>query len=168
MKVKKIIMLMMIGMILLNGCNRPNPPEMEEGAAGYHVQEQVEERQRDWTRSMFGPGPINYDFIERQNEPYKISEANVTGRSYRSLNSPRQTEEDDQKLIEDIIYELDGVVPGMVILVGAQAWVNVMPDDASPQSYTKEEEDKLKDKIEDELKKGNPRYHYRVILNKFE
>lgn len=158
----------MTGLILVSGCNRPNPPEVEEGTTGYHVQEQVGERQKDWTRSMFGPGPINYEFIRRQNESYKTSEANVTGRSYRSLNSPRQTEEDDQQLIEDIIYEMDGVVPGMVILIGAQAWVHVMPEDASPQSYTKEEEDKLKGQIEDELKKGNPRYHYRVILNKFE
>lgn len=156
-------LLLLVFVIFMAGCNSPNPPEAEEGAgAGAYAHEQV--RQKDWTRSLFGPGPINYGMIHEQSKGYDpVTESNVTGKSFRSLEAPRQTEEDDQSMIENVVDEIPGATPAVVILLGGNAWVKVDVD----EGLSKKEEDKLLDEVEKKLKKANPRYDYDISVNEF-
>ncbi|MCE7792455.1 hypothetical protein K8O68_08500 [Salipaludibacillus sp. CUR1] len=166
MKQKNIFLYTLLIILMVAGCNGPNPPEMDGEAQGQYQGETLFQR-KDWGRSLFGPGPINYESINRQKEPYDpITESNVTGKSFRSLDTPRQTEADDQDKIETAIYDMPGVTPGMVILIGGNAWVNVMLEDQYETSSQEQESQILAD-IEKRLKEVNPRYDYKVIINKF-
>ncbi|UTR12224.1 hypothetical protein MM300_08025 [Evansella sp. LMS18] len=121
-------------------------------------------KQKDWNRSLFGPGPANYGIVERMNEPFDpVNEANNTGTSYRSPATPRQDLGDDQDRMETLVYQYPGVTPGMVIIMGRRAWVNIMFDEPLTGQ---EEEDKIRE-LEQKLIDDNPRYEYRVIVNDF-
>ncbi|PYZ92479.1 hypothetical protein CR194_12460 [Salipaludibacillus keqinensis] len=161
MKTKQIIICLLITCIFLGACNQPKPPEVEgEVQAQFHT----EVKRKDWGRSLFGPGPASYGTIAKQGEPYDpATESNVTGKSFRSLNTPRQTEADDQEMIESVIYDIQGVTPGMVILIGGRAWVNVMFD----ENLNQQQQDQLVNEIEQKLIDANPRYDYEVIVNLF-
>jgi hypothetical protein len=98
------------------------------------------------------------------NEPFDpVNEANNTGTSYRSPATPRQDLGDDQDRMETLVYQYPGVTPGMVIIMGRRAWVNIMFDEPLTGQ---EEEDKIRE-LEQKLIDDNPRYEYRVIVNDF-
>ncbi|UCZ53039.1 hypothetical protein LGQ02_20050 [Bacillus shivajii] len=139
-------------------CTEMDPPEAQGlGNQG--------EARKDWGESLFGPGPINYGNVtDRPERHTNVSELNTTGTSYRSPEASRQTLADDQDIMETIIYEMDRVEPGMVIITGGQAWVNVMFERGMEQ----QEKQDLIEEIEDRLYDANPRYHYRIIENTFQ
>ncbi|WP_280770498.1 hypothetical protein [Salipaludibacillus daqingensis] len=166
MNTKQMMICFMIALCFISACNRPNPPEVEGNAQG-QAQAQSETRgernstQKDWSRSLFGPGPANYGFINHQSDAYDPElEANVTGKSFRSLNAPRQTEGNDQDLIEATIIDMPGFTPGMVILIGSKAWVNVTVE----TNLNKDEQEEQKKYVEQKLIEANPRYHYEVRI----
>ncbi|MBU9724356.1 MULTISPECIES: hypothetical protein [Bacillaceae] len=152
-----------LGLLLLifTGCNDDvNPPEVQ----GQNTNEAPIEH-KDWGSALMGPGPINYGAIEEQADPYHpVTEQNSTGTSYRSPLQEHQDFGDDQDMIEDVLYRMEGVNPGMVVLMGGHAWVNVMLDDTMAGQENVDKESRIRE-IEEELYEVNPRYNYRVVVN---
>jgi len=169
MKVKQVMICLMIALFFISACNRPNSPEVEEHTQGEAQGQFQQQRQEDgnttnknWARSLFGPGPANYGYIAHRSAPYDpVTESNITGKSFRSLNAPRQTDGDDQELIEATIVDMPGYSPGMVILIGGRAWVNVTVETSLTQEQQKQHTSYLKQ----ELTKVNPRYEYEVKIS---
>lgn len=165
MKAKQMIICVTIALFFISGCNQPNSPEVEEDAQGETQAQQLQSEhytpKKDWTRSLFGPGPASYGSIADQSAPYDpVTESNVNGKSYRSLNAPRQTEEDDQIQIRNVIDDMPGFEPSMVILVGGHAWVNVTAE----SNLTKKQQEEQTTYIKQELIKANPRFDYKVKI----
>ena len=143
-------------LLLIPACNNLDTPEVK----GMNTNTG---EQKDWNRSLFGPGPVNYGVVDRMDEPFDpVNEANNTGSSYRSPATPRQDHGEDQTMIENIIYEMPGVSPGLVILTGGRAQVNITfnDDGISPE----QEEAKIRE-LEAMLYNANPRYNYKVTRN---
>ncbi|WP_416147785.1 hypothetical protein ACM26V_16285 [Salipaludibacillus sp. HK11] len=168
MKAKQMMICLTIIACFLGACNNQNPPEEDEnvqGQADGQFQEIDPEQtapKKDWMKSLFGPGPANYGFIGHRSDPYDPEiESNVTGKSFRSLNAPRQTDGDDQNLIEATILDLPGYTPNYVILVGGHAWVNVTAETGLNQEQLEQQIAYIKR----ELTKANPRYEYEVTVN---
>lgn len=167
MKAKQLIICVTIALFFISGCNQPNSPEVEKDAQGEN-QAQAQQLQseqytpkKDWTRSLFGPGPASYGSITDQSAHYDpVTESNVTGKSYRSLNAPRQTEDEDQIQIRNVIDDMPGFEPSMVILVGAHAWVNVTAE----SNLTKKQQEDQTTYIKQELNEANPRFDYKVKI----
>ncbi|MGJ9385820.1 hypothetical protein [Salipaludibacillus sp. CF4.18] len=156
---KQIIFLLLTSLVVITGCNTNEPQVNEEGTA-----QAQQTAKKDWAESLLGPGPVNYGEIHDQSHSYNPrTESNVTGTSYRSLDAPRQTEGDDQEMIENVVYAIPKVTPGMVILTGANAWVNIQIEGEPSQ----EEEDKVIEDVEKQLKQANPRYRYDIVVNHF-
>ncbi|MDG5787335.1 hypothetical protein QA612_07495 [Evansella sp. AB-P1] len=158
-----------LGLLLLitTGCNNNlDTPE----ARGFNTNTNTntitanDAPEKDWTESLFGPGPANYGVIREQYEPFDpVTESNNTGKSYRSPSHPHQTIADDQDMIEDIIYEMPGVTPGMVIIMGGHAWVNVSFEEKINGEVSEEQVAE----IERRLYKANPRYTYQIMVNDY-
>lgn len=163
---KHLVIILLISMAVFAGCNRPDSPEFNRGAEAQFVPEQTVLK-KDWVKSLFGPGPANYESIFRQAAPYDpATEANVTGKSFRSLNTPHQTIEDDQTVIEQALFQMEGVTPMPVILAGSHAWVNISVENYN--DMPKEQKDKLKEDIEHHLQQVNPRYSYEINVHDFQ
>ncbi|MBU9710733.1 hypothetical protein [Evansella tamaricis] len=148
-------------LLFISGCNdNVDPPEVRGQNTNTN-----EIQHKDWGDSFFGPGPINYGVIEEQTDPYNpVTESNSTGTSYRSPLQERQDLGDDQELIEMALYRMDGVTPGMVVLMGGHAWVNVMLDETASGQENIDKEARIRE-IEARLLEVNPRYNYQVVVN---
>ncbi|WP_096185891.1 hypothetical protein [Evansella halocellulosilytica] len=150
--------LAVIFLLLSTACTDMDTPEVQGLGAN-------QEARKDWGASLFGPGPVNYGRVSDRPERHpNVNEMNTTGKSFRSLDANRQTVGDDQDMMETIIYEIDGVVPGMVIITGGEAWVNV----AFERGMEQQEKDEIINTIEDRLYDANPRYHYKIVENTFQ
>ncbi|MDQ0257173.1 hypothetical protein J2S74_004631 [Evansella vedderi] len=156
-----------IGLLLLiiTGCNDLDTPEV--GGFGNNTNPQTAHGQKDWGESLFGPGPANYGVAQhnQQDRVDNFSEINSTGKSYRSPQAPHPTHADDQERMENIVYDYPNVVPGMVVIMGGQAWVNIMHEDHPNPGVSQEENNRRVQEIEERLIQANPRYNYRVIVN---
>ncbi|ADU32326.1 hypothetical protein [Evansella cellulosilytica] len=154
----------LIGMTLLlfvmTGCNE----NLDNPEVGGMNTEPGSSMVKDWGESFFGPGPANYGAIEEHNAPSDPNtETNTTGKSYRDPVKAHQTEEDDHEMIENIVHNTPGVTPGMVMIVGSNAWVNVSFEERINGNVSSEQVRE----IERQLYEANPRYNYRVIVNDF-
>lgn len=105
------------------------------------------------TMETFRPIPIHHD--SNSYKPIKDSDAPD------SIKQPTISEE--QEMIEGIVYELADVEPGMVIIVGNQAWVNIMFDNNLPV----EERERIVIDLEKRLYQANPKYEYQIIVNEY-
>lgn len=77
---------------------------------------------------------------------------------------PKQPEiSEEQEMIEGIIYNMPNVEPGMVIIVGDHAWVNVMFDNM----LTDEERQEIVAHLEKRLHEAIPKYEYKIIVNEY-
>ncbi|SDZ45159.1 hypothetical protein SAMN05421736_11341 [Evansella caseinilytica] len=153
-----------LGLLLLfvTGCNNDlDTPEVR----GLHSDSnaQVSRDQRDWAESLFGPGPANYGTVDDTEAVDNIGEQNTTGQSFRSPSAPHPNIGEDQDTMERIVHDIPGVSPGMIILVGGQAWVNIMFE----ENVTDSEQENQVREIERRLIEANPRYSYQVIVNEY-
>jgi hypothetical protein len=81
--------------------------------------------------------------------------------NWHSLNEGRLDLGDDQNKIRAMVDEMEGIEPGMVMIIGADAWVNATYSDG----LSKEERKELHDKLETSLRKAVPRYHIHLDLD---
>ncbi len=146
--------------IMTLGCSDLDTPEV----GGMNEPNNINENEHNVTYGLLGPGPVNYGVINDQRRPHQENELNHTGLSYRDPKAARQDIGEDQDMIENIVYETEGVTPGMVVIVGGQAWVNIMFND-NGQGLTQQDQDQKVSEVEEKLKQANPRYEYRVSVN---
>ncbi|MFA9559877.1 hypothetical protein ACERII_21420 [Evansella sp. AB-rgal1] len=158
---KKYIGLSMLLLLLMGtACNDLDTPEVQ----GLNTNTTNNEVEKDWAESLFGPGPANYGAARDRREPSDpITESNYTGKSYRDPVHEHPTEGQDQDRIENVIYDMPGVTPGMVIIMGSHAWVNVTFEDRINGNV---QEDQVRE-IEEKLREAMPRYNYEIIVNNY-
>ncbi|WP_026691605.1 hypothetical protein [Alteribacter aurantiacus] len=152
--------LALVMLVVTVGCSDMDTPDVNS------MNEPNHPNQRNVAYGLFGPGPANYGAIKeiRSSSSEGDHRENVNGLSYRDPLSERQTIGEDQDMMEDVIYSTPGVTPGMILLNGAHAWVNMQIDN---QGLTQEEKDAKVREVEKKLKAANPRYDYRVVVNDF-
>ncbi|TMW72151.1 hypothetical protein [Alteribacter natronophilus] len=132
----------------VGGMNEPNHPDAENVAYG-----------------LLGPGPANYGAIHERRQPHHIDqEVNNTGLSYRDPVSARHSIGDDQDDMERVVWNIDGVVPGTILITGGNATVHVQLEN---QGLKQEEKDKKIRHVYRKLRQANPRYNYQVVINDF-
>ncbi len=133
----------------MSACNQSKPPEEEGNAqSGTALQEEQ---------------PA-HNMVDRNISTHSLkADETYIGKSRRYLETPHPMEGDDQLLIEGLIYDMPRVTPGMVLLIGEKAYVNVMFD----EYLTEEEEIEQTASILERLIEANPAYEYQVIINHF-
>jgi len=162
MKTKTTLISFLIVFCLMSGCNRPNTPETDGNVQGQaqhqnqHDGNSIEIKQ--WMTSL-GPGTTKYGAIDYHHVSLydQVTGAKTTGEGFHAL------EEDDQLIIENVIYDKPGVTPGMIILIGNRAWVNV----SFERELTEVEANEEIAEIKERLRQVDPRYEYEVIINEF-
>lgn len=88
---------------------------------------------------------------------------NIDFSPFLNKNGRQPAVSEDQEIIEGIIYDLPYVEPGTVIIIGDNAWVNVMFDNNMSDTQRK----KLVMILEKRLSKTIPKYNYQIIVNEF-
>ncbi|WP_416147784.1 hypothetical protein ACM26V_16280 [Salipaludibacillus sp. HK11] len=140
-----------IVLFLITACNNPKLPEENENVRGQAAQYQNQLRQGmaktdEWMENIFEDGLTNY-----------------TGEGFPSVHVPEENAGDYQLVIENIIYDIPGVTPGQVIVVGERAWVNV----SFERELTEPEAAEQIANIKEQLNQAIPNLHYEVIINEF-
>ncbi|MBM7095569.1 MULTISPECIES: hypothetical protein [Alteribacter] len=154
--------LALVMLLVTVGCSDMDTPDVE---SMNKPNEPNHPFQRNVAHGLFGPGPANYGAINEMRQPQHTDHReNVNGLSYRDPLSARQTIGEDQDMMENVIYSTPGVTPGMILLNGAHAWVNMQIDN---DGLTQKEKDAKVREVEEKLKAANPRYEYRVVVNDF-
>lgn len=167
MKIKNILICLSI-VLLMSACNSPNTPDIEGGVRGQAENQMVHRQNKNASETKensFDSATTNYGAIDyHQVSPGNtIGGLNVMGEEFHSFHRPLPTERDDQLVIENIIYDMPGVTPGMVVLIGKRAWVNV----SFENDLTEQQETEQIDEIKRRLLEVNPDYDYQIIINNF-
>jgi hypothetical protein len=92
---------------------------------------------------------------------YYSFDTNTNPNSYRMINSPRPTISDDQDKIRAAVEDSTGLDPQWVSIVGNTANVHVN----IPSNYSKEQKQKLENKLLDAITNAVPRYNIRLKLD---
>lgn len=167
MKIINILICLSI-VLLMSACNSPNTPEADGDVQGQTENQMVHQQNKntiDTKENPFDYATTNYGAIDyHQVLPGNtVGGLNVMGEGFRSLHAPHPSESDDQLVIENIIYDMPGVTPGMVVLIGKRAWVNV----SFENDLTEQQETEQTDEIRRRLIEVNPDYDYQIIINNF-
>jgi len=148
LKAKQMMICLMIALFFISACNRPDSPEVESGEH----------------KALLQKGQQTLSMIDRDDTDDSEGDETFIEKSLRYLYTPHPIEADDQLLIEGLIYDLPGVTPGMVALIGEKAWVNVSFEGGE---LTEEQEMNEVAYILERLLEANPSYEYTVIVNHF-
>jgi hypothetical protein len=152
---KKWLSCLAVGMLLVAGCNEPEPPQAQaQGNSGTAMQNV----NRATGYGLLGVGPLNRASYNRKHVT-SIQESEFNrGTSYVTPQSERRTLESDQQLIHHIIEDEHGMNAGMVIIAGSHAFVNVTP----PASLNEEDKKKEIGKLKRALLQEVPRYQVHI------
>ena len=106
---------------------------------------------------MLGPGPANYGVYQWPTSYRYDGEANFST-SFRTLSPDRQDLGDDRSFIQSVVAREDGFQPGMVIIAGRHAWVNIQMD----EEITGEERTKKVKALQQKVQEQVPRYQIHI------
>ncbi|MFC0561087.1 hypothetical protein [Halalkalibacter alkalisediminis] len=156
---KKWLSCLAVGMLLVTGCNDPQPPQAQGNMNTMNTTNQNQPNFIDGAvHGVFGVGPMNYLSYNRQRATYDRMGEFHKGASYITPQSERPTLENDQALIHHIIEDEYGMEAGMVIIAGSHAFVNVTP----PEDLSDEDKKKEMGKLKRALLQEVPRYQVHV------
>lgn len=154
---KKALICCGLAVTLISACSPANPPQATVG---------VQDANHGVTGTnagfrLLGPGPINYAIgHEHREEMYYEFEQNHST-SFRSLTADRHDLGDDHRFIGSIVAREEGVTPGMVIIAGSHAWVNVRFDGQMNSEQRNKKMQELQKKIQQQV----PRYQIHLNQN---
>ncbi|MBP3952771.1 hypothetical protein [Bacillus suaedae] len=155
---RKWIAPLTLGVLLVTGC-QAGPIEGTQDGQGIQSMSTDSDVNR-LTYGLFGPGPMNFESINRQKPTYgyRSDIQNTTGTSFRSMHAERRHLGNDQQLIHHIIHDEFGLDSGMVILAGSHAFVNV----SIPKDLEDDEKKKKIDSLERKFQEEIPRYRVHI------
>ncbi len=138
LKMKKVLFVLVIALFVTVGCQEQRTHYDTEDSQG--VQSASKEPGTNRVLyGLFGPGPLNYDQIHRQQSGrYDRNELPNIGTSFRSMDVDRRHLGNDQELIAEIIQKDFGLESGRVLIAGNHAFVNVKPPEDMEEKEKKE------------------------------
>jgi hypothetical protein len=88
-------------------------------------------------------------------------DANQNPNNWHNLREGRADLGDDQSKFEETVNMVEGVDPGMVILIGSDAWVNA----TFTENFTKEEKKEIRKELKKALIRAVPRYEIHLNVD---
>ncbi|WP_088104404.1 hypothetical protein [Halalkalibacter urbisdiaboli] len=144
-----------VGAVLLTGCNEPEKSEAQ-GMQMRATQPSMDQI----TYGLLGPGPANYHGMDKLPTYRHRGQENTTGTSFRTMDANRQTMGDDQVTLRGVVED-SPFQPGMVIIMGSHAWINL----TVPEDMDEDEKKKEMKALRQEFKRQIPRYQIHINEN---
>ncbi|MGO4889135.1 hypothetical protein ACJ2A9_15400 [Anaerobacillus sp. MEB173] len=155
---KKAILTCGLALSLLAACSPANPPQALQ-VPNDRPEAGTMERMN---YHFFGPGPINYGVIYDNHRGDYLQDGHINhSPSFKTLDNTRPDLGDDEQMIRLVVANEKGIRPGLVAIIGKDAWVNVHFTD----SYPKNEREKKLNALKKSLNDAIPRYDVHLNVN---